>query len=351
MHSAQTQQSPTSPAAKRLAVFFFLVGVVVVFTQAHVKWETATVHWDFQQFYIAAQMLKHGDASRLYDFRAQVEYQARYVDATRIETAPDYPFLYPAATALLFFPTAWMSRAAAYALWTGCNMWFLFASTRRLQRELGLGGSDWLLFSALFFLPVPICLLHGQLSLLLLFLYTHAFALVRRERLFLAGFLVGLAALKFQLMVGFVLILLLRKAWKFVAGAAVGGFVVAAISALVIGWRQLLAYPAFLHSVAYHPRVGMPRGMVNIRGLLDLFGHREPAVWLVAVLSAIVILSAAWFGQDVEVAFALALIAAVVTAYHAYPQEISLLILPIAVAVRRMPWRPSEVSALLLVML
>src|SRR5690349_20697158 len=47
--------------------------------------------WDFNEFYIAGQMIRHGDTSRFYDFSAQAEYQAKYVGQPEVPGMPDLP--------------------------------------------------------------------------------------------------------------------------------------------------------------------------------------------------------------------------------------------------------------------
>lgn len=313
-----------------------------------VKQESPVV--DFQEFYIAAQMIRHGDATRLYDFAAQAAYETKYVDPARSVAVPSNPFLYPAATALPFLPLTSLTLNAAWAVWLGVNLLLLLAAIRLLQSELSIPQDHWPLIVALLCAPVISGLWVGQVCFLLLFLYSVGFVAMRHNRLFLAGFAVGLTALKFQLMIGFVFILLLRRCWKFVAGLAAGAFVVAGLSALIIGSRQLLAYPDFLRHSAFHRRVAMPMIMPNLRGLLAVFIGREPPIWLVAAISAVLILWAAKAWRNTERGFSLALIATVLTAYHAYVQELTLLLIPLAAAAHGLQWnRPRAVAILLIV--
>jgi Glycosyltransferase family 87 len=334
--------------SRRWGALFFLAGAAALVMHFHIKLEGPTVRWDFQQFYTVAHMIADGQGSRIYDFSAQAEFQMRYVDASRTVDFPDWPFLYPAATALLFVPLIWLPLNVAYGVWIAVNLLLLWRVVQLLQQEAILPDNDWPLIVAITSAPVVVCLMHGQLSILVLFLYTSSFVLARRNRAFLAGLVVGLAAIKFQLILGFVLIMLLRRCWRFVAGAVTGGAGVAAISALVVGPRQFLKYPEFLHHYAYHPRVAMPDVMVNIRGLLRLAEGHEPGIAIVAAISAAVIVGAAVFWRDEERGFALALIVAVITSYHAYPQELTLLLLPLALALKGLEWTlPRALLALL----
>ena len=203
---------------RKLALAAFLAATVAIFVGAHFALEDPATRWDFQQFYIAAQMERHGDGNQLYNFAAQAAYQQKYVDRSRHVLEPDYPFLYPGAVALLFLPLAWLPLPIAYILWTVMNVALLFLSVRIIQKEVGLGGGEWPLFVALLFAPVAVCLLHGQLSLLMLFLYSSSLAELRRGNTILAGLFVGLGTLKFQLVLGFLAIMMMRRAWRFLVG-------------------------------------------------------------------------------------------------------------------------------------
>lgn len=330
-----------SKAMKRVARLVFCAGIVLIFARLHFAIESPVQRWDFQQFYVAAQMLRHGDAASLYNFSTQAAYQTQYVDPSRHVPIADWPYLYPPAVALMFLPMAWLPAGPAYVLGTAANLAFLLVALRIFQRELGVDVGDWPLFAALLFIPVMTCLLHGQLSLLILLLYTLAFVQLQRGHHLLAGVLVGLGAIKFQLVLGFVLVMLLRRAWRFVMGAGIGGGIVFAASVAVVGIRQMIAYPAFIQSVAYHPRVGMPWKMINLRGLFYFVLHREPSPLLVLIPSLALLLFVAYRCRDLKVAFICGMVASTVTAYHAYPQELSLLIpalLLVATRIRMSDW-------------
>jgi hypothetical protein len=67
-----------------------------------------------------------------------------------------------------------------------------------------------------------------------------------RNRPLLAGFVLGLAILKFQVVLGLLAVLALRRMWKVLAGSAIGASVMAGVSVLITGWRAAAHYPARL---------------------------------------------------------------------------------------------------------
>ncbi|MCU1310625.1 MAG: hypothetical protein JWO20_1750 [Candidatus Angelobacter sp.] len=329
-------------------LFWFLPAVALVFICLHLAYESPTNRWDFRAFYISGKMVANGDAAKLYDLSSEAAYQNRYVEASRIVAEPESPFLYPSAVSLIFVPLSFLPLNFAYSVWTAINLLLLLATIRALKRELQIEAGDWPLFAALLFPPTAACLLHGQLSLLLLFLYAHAFIQMRRGNMLIAGILIGLVALKFQLMLAFAAILIVRRAWAAIAGIACGALIVAALSAAVSGFHQLLSYPGYIRSMAYHPHVAFTSSMVNIRGFIELCIHREPFIPLVVAISLLVIGFSVAFWRDTTTGFSLAIIATVLTAYHAYLQDLVLLLLPIAVLLRH--WQPRKSAGLVVLL-
>lgn len=346
------QQAPGRVSATRanlaaVVVLAVLGSLIVTFRKPLADYAHC---WDFNEFYIAGQIIRNGATAEFYDFAAQARFQVQYVGPTAIADMPEEPFLYPAATAVPYLPLAWLSLKAAYAFWIAVNCFLLLVSVRRLQREFVLPQGNWPLVLALLAAPVFIGLVGGQVIFIVLLLYVLALQAMRRERIVLAGFFVGLIALKFQLMVGFVLILVLRRMWKTIGGVIAGGAVIGAVSALMVGWDQMVRYPTFIRNAAYTRHVAFPTFMVNIRGFLALFTGDEPRVWLVAAISVVVIAAAAWAWRDTETGFAVAIIATLLTAFHEYPQELTLLLIPLAIAAERVVWtRERRIAAFLLV--
>jgi len=190
----ETGQPPANDAPARngpLLVFLLLITAILIIT--HNARESASGrHWDFQAFYLGAEMVSHGEGSRLYDFNDQAAAQMRYVDPTRQVALPDMPFLNPAATTLLLLPFAKFSMAAAYAAWTVINVLILVMAVRLLQKVLPLPHDNRPLLAAILFYPAFDCLLRGQVSILILFFVALAFYFLIRSRSLLAGFVLGL---------------------------------------------------------------------------------------------------------------------------------------------------------------
>jgi hypothetical protein len=314
----ETGQSPANSTRARngpLLVFLLVLTAILIITH-NARESGSGRHWDFQAFYLGAEMVSHGEGSRLYDFNDQAAAQMRYVDPARQVTLPDMPFLNPAATTLLLLPFARFSMAAAYAAWTAINVLILVTTVRLLQKVLPLPHDNRPLLAAILFYPAFDCLLRGQVSILILFL-------------------VALAC----------------RMWRVLAGSVIGASVVAGVSVLITGWHAAAHYPAYLRQVAYHERVSYTPSMVNLRAMLWHLLRHEPALWLVALLSLALLILAALTWNDIATGFSIAVTLSVLTSYHVHFEDLSLLILPFAVLLPRVRWNSVLIGITALVML
>lgn len=345
MFAAEIERAPRS----RLSTYLLLLITGATLIAVRIDLRRPVV--DFEEFYVAAQMIRHGDAAKLYDFPTQATYETKYVHPEQSLPVPTNPFLYPASTAILFVPLTALSLESAWSVWLGINLLLVLASVRLLQTALSLPQDDGPLMVALVGAPVIVGLWIGQVCFLLLALWSFSFVAMCRKHVFLAGLAIGFTALKFQLMFAFVIILLLRRSWKTLAGVVVGATAMGVVSGAVVGWHQLLAYPEFLQHAAYHRRVALPMIMPNVRGVLALAIGAEPPVWLVAVISGSAVLWASTKWTNTARGFALGLTISVLTTYHAYVQELTLLLIPLAIAVDGIEWNRSRAAAILLAVL
>lgn len=293
------------------ASFLAVVTLLIAAKSGNASWP-----WDFRTFYGAAEIVRHGPATKLFDVG----------------------FLSPPAVALIFLPLAWLPIKVAFAIWTIVNLLLLVATIGMLQRQQFIAEGDRPLFFALLFTPAYACLLAGQFAFVILFLYSASFVLMRNHEEFLSGLMLGVGCLKFPLVLGFLAIMLLRRRWKFTAGAALGGLFVAAVSLLMVGWRGLLQYPSMLRRAAGGPDVAYTYAMANVRGLMWLLSGREVSAWIIAPVSGLLLVCAAISWKDTETGFSIAVIASMLTAYHIHGYDFTLLLLPIAVTVARVKW-------------
>jgi len=312
---AEEAAAAAGPRAQA-ALWFFLLFALVVVVAIH---QAAQAHYDFGTFYYAAHMVTGGARHQLYDLSAQRAWQARYHrPATQL-------FYYPPLALVPYLLVSWLPMLPAFVLWTALSLLLLMVCVRTLSRLAGVDYGNWPLLLSLAFLPTAACLAHGQVSILILAVYLATYVLWRGGRRLLAGLVLSIATLKFQLVAGFVAVLLLRGKWRELAGFACGAAVCAGLSLWMTGKQALIAYPAFVR----HSEGGVgsePGNMANWRGLIGLIAH-HPLAWVV-VLSVVTVAWAARAWVNLEIGFSAALLAALLTSYHMNPQDLVLALLP-----------------------
>jgi hypothetical protein len=190
-----------------------------------------------------------------------------------------------------------------------------------------------ILFSSLC-LPLLSNFLNGQDVTLALLLAAGSILAIRRDQDFLAGLLLSLCAIKGHLFVLTPLVFLIHRRWAVLLGGAAGGVVLTLMSFLTDSrdWPQ--RYLTLLANPELHPS---PGSMPNLRGLIfGITGAEYPAVyWLLTILVVATTVWLAWRMKDLEMAFAMSLVAGLLVGYHAYLQDAVLLLLPFAIVIAR----------------
>jgi len=326
-------------------------GLIVALFVAYALWtfpanrEDTRRLLDFSEFYAAGQMVRQGLGAQLYDLRAQAEFQ--------LQSAAVHAFyLRPPFEALLFVPFTFLSYRAAYAAWVIVSVAMLTCVARIMRKntnvlaamlqythgipvDLGL-----LLVVMLTFAPTMNCILIGQDSVLLLLVYALTFLALRRGRELAAGAWLACGLFKFHLVLPFVVIFALRRRWWFLLGFLGVGLLLIGISMLVSGPGVIVAYPKmFLDSQARSLMGFQPEYAANIRGLVYLTaGGRIPGAMsggIVAAISAVLLWITAWRWNDkeFELCFSAAVVATLLTGFHAFVYDLILLLLPVTITI------------------
>jgi len=341
-------RAPGSSALRPILLTFLAATIVlhawVVFS---LRREIVTGYADFTIFYTAGKCVNEGRGRQLYDLETQFAFQRSFApEVKHRENA--LPFNHPPFEALLFVPLAGLPYVTAYFVWAVFNIALILGFWTLLRPCLPslhhfLPALPLLAMFAFF--PAIIALLQGQDSILLLFLYGLAFSALATGRAFVAGLYLGLALFKFQLVLPFVVVLLVRRQWKAVAGFTFTAFVLLLVSAAVVGWNGVMAYPRFvLRLNRSAAQAGIyPRDMPNLRGLVagSLHVTGVPAILLIITLSfALVALVVRWWhvrpGDKFELGFSLCLAVTLIISYHLLVHDLSVLMLPILLLAERL---------------
>ena len=169
---------------------------------------------DFLAMYAAGSLVHQGHGAQLYDLQAQARMEAPLVKHQGLVLIVHPPF-----EAVAFAPFTALPFAAAYILWGVVNilLWLLFAHLARRFAPVPRQPFRYLLL-CFGFLPLWLALMKGQTISLLIVLYCLTFLSLQKGHDFRAGAFLGLGLFRFQLVLPFALVCLLRKKWRMVAG-------------------------------------------------------------------------------------------------------------------------------------
>lgn len=334
---------PVLAGRSQLVLLCFLCGMA--FLNAFTLWNTWPLiiggYPDFAHFYSTGVMTRTGHVAELFDPQGQFVVQQQYSGLVRSRGAP-VPYLHPPFEALLFAAFSFLPYFPAYLLWNALNFLILALVPFLLRSDLpgfeGIPILSWPIFLFAFF-PVAAVILQGQDDLLCLLLLTLAFLSIRRKANFMAGGWLGLAVFRPQFVLPLMCILVYGGEWRILGGFAVVGLVLGLVTVAVFGLPLLTGYPRHVWSSEQVSNAGgvLVGHMPNLHGLLAglLSGHlRGSAVTAaVVILSAIVIWYAAkqwrhYRSSSPALASSLNVLAAILVSYHAFAQDLSLLILP-----------------------
>ncbi len=314
---------------------------------------------DFSIFYTAGRIVASGQGSQLYSDSLQESVQRSFSPAVAVRGSM-LPYYHPPFEALLFVPLQSLPYLAAYAVWFAINAAAVVAACLVMRRNLPLLGAwpRWLCVLAGFaYLPIFIALVQGQDSILVLLSYTLAFEAMRDDRDFAAGAWLGLGLVKYHLILPFVLVLTLARRGKCLAGFLTVAAVLTGLSWMAVGWRGLLSYPGYVwhseHSqkYAWNALQGSRSDLsmvTNLKGLLfsTLHGTDLTVLRVLLVMLSFAVLALAYRGwkqgaqlgfRGLQLAFAALLIATIMVSYHAFTQDLSLILLALALALEPRP--------------
>ncbi len=303
----------TSARGRRLTVL--VCGLAVALLGVYLSmWSHVTAlqraDSDYSATWVAAQVWRDGQGSRLYDQGLETARHTALFPAGSLAPGqrPDLPFITPPTTAVLAAPLAGLDLATAYRVWSLLQLALLAAAVAvavraapwparagaPLRAAAGLG--------ALVGLGSLRLLLQGQWDGLSALSLALAYAAWRRGHTGRAGALLmgGALLAKPHLAVGLAVWLLARRDRRGLAGAAAAAAAVAGASLLLAGPAASAAWLQALTMSAGHTGVA---SLVGLTGLLGSWipGHgpaHEATAQLLAVAPTLAALGACWLLGD-----------------------------------------------------
>jgi Glycosyltransferase family 87 len=286
---------------------------------------------DLRVFYTPGYMLRTGQRKEIYNFAAVRRDQDERIAADNAAV----PFLHPAYEALAFAPLSFLPYHAAYVVWAGVNFAILGLINFLLRPsipDLSAIGPQWIPPALLLgFMPVAFAILAGQDSLFLLLLLVMAYRRIASNELH-AGILLGLGMFRFQVLLPIVALFLLWRSLKFVAGWVVGSAVVLSVSVMITGIGAQIQYAKLLHQMSGVSPWLLLRRMPNLRAL---FTSCDLGIVPLAVVSLSILLVTAVVGarQNAQQKLLLAVSVSVLVTYYLFMHDLSLLALPLLLAI------------------
>jgi hypothetical protein len=345
--------------ALAMAVPAILVGVEI---PSLVRLQSLALQSDFRGFYTAGYMLRTGQRRDLYDFSSVRRNQSEKIAADEKITGDDaaFPFVHPAFVhpayqAILFMPLSLLPYRVACLVWAGLNL-VLLALIYRLLRpclaDLCAVGPNWALPALLLgYVPIAFTIIGGQDSLILLLILVLVYRRITTKEV-QAGMLLGLGMFRFQILLPIVALFLLWRGFKFVAGWVASSASVLIFSALITGVAAQMQYARVLHALSRLSSIWeLLRRMPNLRALAAVC-KIGMAPLVLASLSIVLLAAVAGTRKNAQQRLLLAITVSAVVPYYLWMHDLSVLALPLLVAiseaVARRDWRRAAlVSAVL----
>jgi hypothetical protein len=303
---------------------------------------------DFVLTYVGAHILHQGSGSRLYD----INFQRQVRDSLFQHPNPLF-YEHPPFEAFLLSPLAALPFRMTYILWGLLNVviwltliFFMRPYFPRPKEDLAYLVL-WVLFA-----PMAVALYQGQSSVILLGIYAIAFVKLRHEKEFSAGMWLALGLFKFQFVLPFAFIFLLRKRWRFVAGFGASSAFLILISSFAVGWKGIVDYGRFLLAISGNPQnlsYGSAVDMPTLYGFVYAvvgrrINHMELNV-IVAMLSVLLLGFIVLYWQSHEehnssdLIFGSAVAASLLSGSHMFTHDFSPLALALFIAAANFPDR------------
>ena len=345
LHVADTVRNDSASAAS-LAMAVLIFGSLTLLAIVHILGAVSFIPSalrgraaDFRGFYVAGYMVRTGQASQLYNFPLEKRLQDELVSPELTVN----PLTHPPFEALWFAPFSYLPFRAAYLVYGAVNLAVLVLILPMIRRYFGNLAPPWdLLPVALIagFLPICIALVQDQDSILLLAAFATSGTLLAERRDALAGVVLALGLFKFQVVLPLALLYLVWRRWKFAAWFSLTGSALAAVSIAMVGMAGARSYITTLltmstRSITSQQQASValfPVAMANIRGLVtNLGGALSPnGVQALVLILSVLTLAAVSIRRR---SFGVAVTASAVVAYHLYPHDLSLLLLPMGCAI------------------
>ena len=315
-----------SLASLEAAVFYALTWIGVMRSDLHGP--------DFFSFHSAARLFLARGGEHVYELAAQKEFQDQVTSHWSGGPFILLPYIHPPYYTALIAPLGYLDFHTAYIVWALINVVLAVVVVAVLVRANDLRGLQVVVAVAIAagFLPLFVTLLQGQSDLVMLAPLAGSYYAWTRGRFGLAGVLAGFAMVKPQMLLLIPLLFLARRAWTALAGFGAVAAAFALLSLASFGPGGIVKYASVIAPWAVGGEQVWPitgQTVYSLRGLLEhLPGGRLPALFLLAILLALVALSLLWQPNRPRLDFALAVAGSVALSPYQNLHDLVLMLLP-----------------------
>jgi hypothetical protein len=304
--------SPARPLSRLVAAALCLIGLAVncAIMGPGAFRSASEGRNDFRQFYIGGKLAGSGSS---YDQSRIVEAQRAAFGYSNLHLTPvRLPFYYS-----LLSPLARLPYRLALLLWTVSTVlaavFFVSLYPGVPRRQFAIAGC--------WSLPLVFSIAIGQdVSFILLILAVTLRVLYAGSPL-LAGLILSLCAIKFNLFLLLPLLFLGKREWRLAAGFSVGTIVLVAVSFIAAGPGWVRSYVALILDPAVDPNSPL---MPNLHSLAAHFPGREFVEFFLS-LTVIVLVWCIVRRARFDVALAATLLGSILLTRHAYLQDCAIL--------------------------
>lgn len=263
-------------------------------------------------------------------------------------------YLYPPLLAQTLMPLATAVDApTAWVIWFSLNTGLLVGAVGLLSD--GSPRPYWLWLITPLFLPALEALYIGQVTMILLALFTGAWWAIRHERRFLAGLLLALAAWIKVYPALLIVYCLWKRDWRAVSGALAGGLGLGLLQLVVSGPTPLLSMFAVFFSLAESGQSQLIAENASLYGFVSQLFQAHPNVAPLVINPLLygatrLLLTAGLVGglvyvtarrRDFDLEYGLAVLTALLLSPTLFPAGMAPVLLTFALLLRRHPAKSS----------
>jgi hypothetical protein len=326
----------------------FSAMVIVLLSGTGPKILSGRLGGDFPPFYAVGHMVATSGFNELYDIAQQIE--------TQKDLFPDHrsvlPFPYPPFVALACVPLSWFPYRIAYVLHLFVNMSAFFVAFVCIKKVIRVVDDFFLpVFTfSLTFYPFLIGTLNGQLTAIIFMLFALVWRLTMEERVYWAGFFMGLLLFKPQFAIPLIGVFMLSGRMKIAFSAIGTGCLIISISLFFTGIQTYYQWYHFLKWFVPADATVNGHNAVSWIGFLDaVFGTRNSITFMIGCLccfATVLVISYIWAvggtKSDFNAQMGLAAVSFVLIPPHVMYYDAGLIVLTYAVIISKMHERQIE---------